>query len=73
MINDIPKSHKYYIEGEEDVNRVIHLVKDEAPNDDQRHIQMEKVIKEWGLNKGLWLTELRIKQKIDKIQEINKA
>lgn len=31
---------------------------------------MEKVLKEWGLNKGLWLTEMKIKQKIDKIIDL---
>jgi hypothetical protein len=33
---------------------------------------MDKVCKEWGLNKGLWLTEMRINQKIDKLLEITK-
>jgi spermidine synthase len=70
LIAQTPKTHKFFIDGEEDVNRVIHLVKSEAPAEDLRLIQMEKVCKEWGLNKGLWLTEMRIKQKIDKIQEI---
>jgi hypothetical protein len=27
MIAEVPKSHKYYIEGEEEVNRVIHITK----------------------------------------------
>lgn len=70
LISEAPNTYKYYIEGEEEVNRVIQIVKSEAPNEDQRQIQMEKVCKDWGLNKGLWLTEMRIKQKIDKIQEI---
>jgi hypothetical protein len=38
--------------------------------EDERQAQMERVCKDWGLNKGLWLTEMRIKQKIDKVQEI---
>jgi len=38
MILETPKSFKYQIEGEEDVNRIIHLVKSEAPNEEQRHI-----------------------------------
>lgn len=70
MIGETPNCNKYFIEGEEDVNRVIHLVKNLPPNEDQRQHQMERVCKEWGLNKGLWLTEMRIKQKIDKIQEL---
>jgi hypothetical protein len=38
--------------------------------EDEREKQMERVLKEWGVNKGLWLTEMRVKQKIDKIQEL---
>lgn len=26
------------------------------------------MLKEWGVNKGLWLTQMRVKQKIDKVQ-----
>lgn len=70
MINEVPKSHNYFIEGEEDVNRVIHMTKGETVGEDERQAHMERVCKEWGLNKGLWLTEMRIKQKIDKIAEI---
>lgn len=70
LIGATPRAYKYHIDGEEDVNRVIHILKQEAPAEDLRLIQMEKVCKEWGLNKGLWLTEMRIKQKIDKVQEI---
>ena len=70
MIAETPKSHKFFVEGEEDVNRVIILTKSEPTNEDLRQAQMEKVCKEWSLNKGLWLNEMRIKQKIDKIQEI---
>jgi hypothetical protein len=29
--------------------------------EDARQSHMEKVLKEWGINKGLWLTEMRIK------------
>ena len=62
MINEVPKTYKHYIEGEEEVNRVIHLTKTEGPKDeDERQANMEKVLKDWGLNKGLWLTEMRIK------------
>ena len=38
--------------------------------EDQRQANMEKVLKEWGVNKGIWLTEMRIKQKIDKIMPL---
>jgi hypothetical protein len=31
---------------------------------------MEKVLKAWGINKGVWLTEMRVKQKIDKIMPL---
>ena len=75
-ITSVPSAHKYIIEGEEDVNKVIILTKgsksakgNETPEDD-RQAQMEKVLKEWGVNKGVWLTEMRIKQKIDKVQEL---
>jgi len=70
MVSEVPKSNKYFVEGEEDVNRVIHLTKGKPQSEDFRQSQMEKICKDWGLNKGLWLTEMRIKQKIDKIQEI---
>ncbi len=71
VLNDVPKSHSYYVEGEEEVNRVIHLLRAEANYDEeQRSANMEKVLKDWGLNRGLWLTEMRIKLKIDKIQPV---
>ena len=60
-ITDVPSTHKYIIEGEEDVNKVIILTKaskgakgNETP-EDARQAHMEKVLKEWGVNKGLWL------------------
>ncbi len=70
MVSEVPKSHKYFIDGEEDVNRVIHLTKSAAVEEDERQAHMDHVCKDWGLNKGLWLTDMRIKQKIDKVQEI---
>lgn len=71
MISEVPKASKYFIEGEEEVNRVVHLTKSQGPTEeDERHANMEKVLKDWGLNRGLWLTEMRIKQKIDKINEV---
>lgn len=75
-ITSVPSANKYIIEGEEDVNKVIILTKGSkgakgnATPEDARQAHMEKVLKEWGVNKGLWLTEMRIKQKIDKIQEL---
>jgi hypothetical protein len=66
-ITSVPSAHKYIIEGEEDVNKVIILTKSSkgakgnATPEEQRQQQMEKVLKEWGINKGLWLTEMRIK------------
>jgi hypothetical protein len=35
--------------------------KGNATPEEQRQQQMEKVLKDWGINKGLWLTEMRIK------------
>jgi hypothetical protein len=58
------------------VNKVILLTKaskgakGNSTPEDEREKQMERVLKEWGVNKGLWLTEMRIKQKIDKIQDL---
>ena len=52
---------KYLIEGEEDANKVIVLTRKQAVSEDDRQTQMEKLLKEFGLNKGLWLTEMRIK------------
>lgn len=69
----VKSTHKYLIEGEEDVNKVILLTKggkaskDNVTPEDDRQAHMEKVLKEWDVNKGLWLNEMRIKQKIDKI------
>ena len=66
-ITSVPSAHKYIIEGEEDVNKVIILTKgsksakgNETP-EDARQSHMEKVLKEWGVNKGIWLQEMRIK------------
>jgi LmbE family N-acetylglucosaminyl deacetylase len=49
------------------VNKVIILTKgsksakgNETP-EDARQAHMEKVLKEWGVNKGIWLQEMRIK------------
>ena len=75
-ITAVPSAHKYIIEGEEDVNKVIILTKGSksakgnATPEDARQAQMEKVLKEWGVNKGVWLTEMRIKQKIDKLRDL---
>ena len=58
------------------MNKVILLTKaskgakGNSTPEDEREKQMERVLKEWGVNKGLWLTEMRIKQKIDKIQDL---
>lgn len=66
-ITAVPSTHKYIIEGEEDVNKVIILTKgsksakgNETP-EDGRQAYMEKVLKEWKVNKGVWLQEMRIK------------
>lgn len=75
-IDSVPSSNKYLIEGEEDVNKVIILTKggkagkNNQPAEDQRVEHMEKVLKAWGINKGVWLTEMRVKQKIDKVQTL---
>lgn len=66
-ITSVPSANKYIIEGEEDVNKVIILTKSSkgakgnATPEDARQQHMEKVLKDWGINKGLWLTEMRIK------------
>lgn len=73
QITSLPKTNKYLIEGEEDVNKVIILTRCFDANtvpEDKRNTHMEAILKEWGVNKGLWLTEMRIKQKIDKIQPL---
>ena len=73
-ITSVPSSNKYLIEGEEDVNKVIILTKggkagkNNVTPEEQRQSHMEKVLKEWGVNKGVWLTEMRVKQKIEKVQ-----
>ena len=49
------------------MNKVIILTKGSksakgnSTPEDSRQAQMEKVLKEWGVNKGVWLTEMRIK------------
>jgi hypothetical protein len=49
------------------VNKVIILTKggkagkNNQPVEDQRVEHMEKTLKAWGVNKGVWLTEMRIK------------
>jgi hypothetical protein len=66
-ITSVPSANKYIIEGEEDVNKVIILTKSSkgakgnATPEDGRQQHMEKVLKDWGINKGLWLSEMRIK------------
>ena len=63
----MPSTHKYLVEGEEDVNKVILLTKGgkgakgNSTKEEDRQSHMEKVLKEWGVNKGVWLTEMRIK------------
>lgn len=58
------------------MNKVVILTKGgkagkgNQPEEQQRQAHMERVLKEWGVNKGLWLTEMRVKQKIDKIQPL---
>lgn len=71
LIQDVKNSHNYYIDGEEEVNRVVHLLKSQAPaEDDARVANMEKVLKDWNINKGLWLKEMRIQEKIMQIKEV---
>jgi hypothetical protein len=62
---------KFVVEGEEDVNKVIILCKHDVPSEEDRLSQMEKLLKEWGLNKGTWLTEMRVKEKIGKLLELH--
>lgn len=75
-VTKVASTNKYIIEGEEDVNKVVIMTKSgkagkgNSPPEELRQAHMEKVLKEWGVNKGVWLTEMRIKQKIDKIQEL---
>jgi hypothetical protein len=75
-IDRVQSANKYLIEGEEDVNKVIILTKagksakGNSTPEEERQANMEKVLKEWGVNKGIWLTEMRIKQKIDKIMPL---
>lgn len=63
----MPSTNKYLIEGEEDVNKVVILTKggkagkNNQPADEQRVETMEKALKAWGVNKGVWLTEMRVK------------
>ena len=66
-ISNVANAHKYLIEGEEDVNKVVILTKggkaskNNVTPEDVRQAHYEKVLREWGVNKGLWLTEMRIK------------
>jgi hypothetical protein len=46
---------KFVVEGEEDVNKVVILAKHDVPSEEDRLAHMEKLLKEWGLNKGVWL------------------
>jgi hypothetical protein len=72
----VPSANKYLIEGEEDVNKVVILTKggeagkNNQPAEELRVEHMEKTLKAWGVNKGLWLTEMRVKQKIEKVMPL---
>lgn len=46
------------------------MTRGDPTNEDDRHQYMEKLLKEWGINKGLWLSEMKMKNKIDKIQDL---
>jgi len=64
IITSLANTQKYIVEGEEDVNKVILLTRAKGGNltpEEARQTNMEKILKEWGINKGLWLTEMRIK------------
>jgi hypothetical protein len=59
-----------YMSGDEDLNKVVILSKSKMGNVDERLSSMEAVLKNFNLNKGLWLTEMKIKEHIIKIQDI---
>ena len=44
--------------------------KNNQPAEEQRLETMEKALKAWGVNKGVWLTEMRVKSKIEKVQSL---
>lgn len=58
------------------MNKVVILTKggkagkNNQPTEEQRVETMEKALKAWGVNKGVWLTEMRVKSKIEKVQPL---
>ena len=62
MLQELNKSYKYFIDGEEEVNRVIHLLKSEGPKEeDERQRQKEEADKSY--QELVWKNEQMKKEK----------
>ena len=70
LISSVKAESKLYIESESEMNRVVFLTKSKASPYDERVPNLEKLLKKWNCNKGIWFTENRVKEYIEKFKEI---
>lgn len=70
LIREVDAAAKYYIAGEEELNKVVYLSKSPAVDYSDRVSGLEKLLKKWDINKGLWLTEMKVQQQIDRITQL---
>lgn len=67
MIKNTDAQTKLLIKGEEEKNNAIYLSRQPEVPESERQGHMTKILNKWGVNKGLWLNEIVMKQQIDKI------
>lgn len=70
FIRDTEATSKFFIAGEEELNKVVYLSKAEAVDENERVAYLEKLLKKWDINKGLWLSEMNVKQQIERIRKV---
>lgn len=69
-IRETDASSKYVIEGEEDINRVVLLTRQDAPNEAQRMDGLENVIKTWNLSRTTWFNDMKVRDLVAKLKKI---
>jgi hypothetical protein len=61
------------IDGDEEVNKVLIMVTPgySVLGEDERVKHMEGVLHNWDVAKGLWMTEMKIKDQIKRINDLS--
>ena len=72
-MQEVQSGAQYLVDGDEEINRVIAMVNGqvEVVEEEKRVKNMEAILKNWGIGKGMWMSEMKIKEQIDRIKPLS--